>query len=90
MASVDTLPVDLAWLRGYVAGRSGLLIAESRTGLFAGRVGGVIRTHRLPGLSELVAAVRDGNLAVYDSVVAAVVTHGDLATRISWTPEAWA
>jgi chemotaxis protein methyltransferase CheR len=66
---------DVAWLRGYLAGRTGVVVPDDRPEFVAGRLGPVLRAHKLDTLSQLVAAIRAGNRAVLSATVDSLTTH---------------
>jgi chemotaxis protein methyltransferase CheR len=67
--------LEIAWLRGYLAGRTGVVVPDDRPDFVAGRLGPVLRAHKLDTLPQLVAAIRGGNRAVLSATVDALTTH---------------
>ena len=67
--------LELAWLRGFLAGRTGVVIPEDRPDFLAGRLSSVLRAHKLDTLPQLVAAIRGGNRTVLSATVDALTTH---------------
>ena len=67
--------LEIAWLRGFLAGRTGVVVPDDRPDFLAGRLGSVLRAHKLDTLPQLVAAIRGGNRGVLAATVDALTTH---------------
>lgn len=66
---------DVAWVRGYLAGRTGVVVPDDRPDFVASRLAGVLRTHGLDGLAALADRIRRGDRAVLGSTIDALTTH---------------
>ncbi len=75
MTTQDAAAQSLAWLRGYLAGRIGVLVPDDRPEFMLSRLSGVLRKHGTPDVAGLVDLVRAGDRAVVGSVVDALTTH---------------
>ncbi|MEN9786533.1 MAG: hypothetical protein RLZZ299_1797 [Pseudomonadota bacterium] len=83
--SVDA--VELAWLRGYLAGRTGVVVPDDRPDFLSGRLGAVLRAHRLDGIKQLAEEIRGGNRVVLGAAIDALTTH---ETSFFRDPDVWA
>jgi chemotaxis protein methyltransferase CheR len=66
---------DLAWLRGFLTGRTGVVVPEDRPDFIASRLSTVLRAHRIESVSILVQEVRGGNIPLLAATVDALTTH---------------
>lgn len=71
----ETNPADVGWIRGYLAGRTGVVVPDDRPDFIASRLASVIRNHGLDGLSALADRIRKGDRAVLGSTIDALTTH---------------
>lgn len=75
MSAPDAAATALIWLRGYLAGRIGVLVPDDRPDFMLSRLSGVLRNNKLADMSALVERVRSGDRAVIGAVVDALTTH---------------
>lgn len=75
MSAADPALHALWWLRGYLAGRTGVLAPDDRPEFVQSRLAPVLRKHALPDLPALVETVRAGNRGLIGEVVDALTTH---------------
>lgn len=75
MSQRDLNAEALAWLRGYLAGRVGVVIPEDRPEFLTSRLASVMRQNKLDGAPALVEVIRKGDKGLLGSVVDALTTH---------------
>jgi chemotaxis protein methyltransferase CheR len=66
---------DLAWIRGYLAGRTGVVVPEDRPEFLSSRLSGVLRTFDLASHAALAERIRRGDRAVLAATIDALTTH---------------
>ncbi len=66
---------EIAWLRGYLAGRVGVLIHEDRAEMVLSRLTGVMRQRNLPNLTAVAETLRKGDRELLGGVIDALTTH---------------
>lgn len=66
---------SLIWLRGFLAGRIGVIIPEDRPEFIPSRLSGMLRQYQLNNLSALVAQIRGGNHTLLAVMIDVLTTH---------------
>ncbi len=75
MSLTDPAALELAWLRGYVAGKTGVVVADDRLEFLVSRMNAVLRQHKLADIRALCDEIRKGSTQLVSAVVDAVTTH---------------
>jgi chemotaxis protein methyltransferase CheR len=78
-------PDDFAFITGMIRGRTGFVLTRDKAYIIENRLGPVVRRHRLKGVPELIAAVREGAEDLAGEVLDAMMTK-DTGFFRDWKP----